>query len=209
VTQPRPNTTLQQGMRPNPAPQQAAGEVDNRSWAERAHALEHNSFPPSQAPRPSTPPPAYRDDNASRDTGGAVREYNEQNYRPGGVTPQELSGEAREERSSAGSAVSQNERAEQSRTEQNRAPVNTYTRPVPSSSQYEQERRFSTPALAPAPVPSAPRPAETHPTATFPNPPPAPVPVRPTPPQQHSPSGNHGEEHNPPPRGPIRGNDPH
>lgn len=194
----RPGSAALPQPRPNIMPQQGTGEVDNRSWAERAHALEHNSFP--AASRPSQPPPpAYRDDNTSRDGGVAVREYNEQNYRPGGVTPQELSGESREERSSAGSTGSQNERVEQ-----NRAPVNTYTRPAPSPSQNEEERRFTTPA----PAPSSQRPPETHFTAPVPKPPPAPVRPSTAPPQQHSSSGNHGEERNPP-RGPVRGADPH
>ena len=193
----RPGSAAVPQPRPNIMPQQGTGEVDNRSWAERAHALEHNSFP--AASRSSQPPPAYRDDNTSRDGGVAVREYNEQNYRPGGVTPQELSGESREERSSAGSTGSQNERVEQ-----NRAPVNTYIRPAPAPSQNEEERRFTTPA----PAPSSQRPPETHFTAPVPKPPPAPVRPSTAPPQQHSSSGNHGEERNPP-RGPVRGADPH
>ena len=175
---PQTRPPVQQGtssaqLSPSVASQQ--GEVDNRSWAERAHALEHSSLP-------SAPPRPNQDNN-----NGAVREYNDQNYRPGGVRPQELSNDL--DRSSS----EEDDREERSSSsQQTRPPVNSYSRPAQAESQnhVEEEQRLAPPAS------SYQRPPETHYT-----PPPAPkpptTPVRPTPspPQQHAPS--HNEEHPP------------
>lgn len=199
-----PQQGVAPGARPRPdsVPQQSGADADTRSWAERAHALEHNSLPPSQAPRPSQSPPVYREDNTFR--GGesaAPREYNEQNYRPGGLTPQELSGEAAREERSSGNA----------QPEQIRAPVNTNVRAAPN----EEGHRFvpSAPSAQRPPENNYQRVPETRFTAPVPQPAqasrPPQVPVRPETPagQPHPAPGGH-EEHSPPPRLAPRGNDP-
>jgi len=204
-------------------PAQQAAEVDNRSWAQRARALEQHSLPSAPPSRTYQPPPVYREGNSG---GGAVREYNEENYHPGGVTPQELS-------SIYNRSSSEEQREERSpQPEQVRAPANTYIRPAPMENRGQEERRFTPPAQMrgqeerrftspvtnyqrpqevhyaappPAPVPeahyAAPPPAPV-PEVHYPAPPPAPVPQAPhptlSPPQQHGPSGN---EERMPPRG--------
>ena len=187
---PRPQT--------RPALPSQQGQVDSRSWAQRAHALEQSSLPPA----PPRPLPS--------DT-GAVREYNDENYRPGGVRPQELSSEFN--RASSEEEEEHQERSPATQPEQTRPPVNTFSRPTESESQnrVEEERRvapsvpiYQRPAEAPqAPAtrfapPSAPtfqRPAEAprlpenH--VTPPQPPrPQAAPARQTPslPQQHVPA---------------------
>ena len=116
--------------RPALPPQQSEG--DSRSWAERAHALEQRSLP-SGTPRPAP------------SNNGAVREYNDENYRPGGVRPQELSSELN--RSSTEEEEQQHlERA--SPPQPIRSPVNTFSRPAETESQsrVEEERRVVPPA---------------------------------------------------------------
>jgi hypothetical protein len=190
--QARPLSERQARESPVGAGPSQQGEVDNRSWAERAHALGQSSLPPA-APRPIP------------NNSGAAREYNDENYRPGGVRPQELSNELNR------SSTEEEERASQ--PAQTRPSVNTFSRPSESESQnrVEEERRvvpsvptYQRPAEAPrvpetryAP-PSAPnfqRPAEAPriPESHFtppqpPRPQAAPVQPAPSPPQQHAPA---------------------
>jgi len=205
-------------MRPpvqQPAPSQQAAEVDNRSWAQRARALEQRSLPSAPPSRTYQPPPVVREGN----NGAVVREYNEENYHPGGVTPQELSNIY--SRSSSEEPRVERSAQSQAQVEQVRSPVNGYNvRPAPMQSRGQEERRFTPPAInyqrppetmyqrpaevhyaAPPPAPvtlpstAGPPPAPVTLAPTAP-PPPAPVPVRPmqSPPEQHGPSGNRNEE---------------
>jgi hypothetical protein len=185
----RPGTAVAPQTRPALPPQPS--ETDNRSWAERAHALEQRSLPAATA----RPNPVNN---------GAVREYNDENYRPGGVRPQELSNELR-------SPSEEEERAPPA--QQMRPPVNTFSRAPEAENQnrVEEERRvvpsvpiYQRPAEAPqAPAtrfapPSAPtfqRPVEAsrlpenHITPPQPARPQAePAHPTPTPPQQHVPA---------------------
>ena len=144
-----------------PTPQSQQGAVDNRTWAERAHALQQSSLP-SAPPRPN---PA---------NSGAVHEYNDENYRPGGVRPQELSNDLN--RSSSSSEEEEHEE-HASQPEQIRPPANNYTRPSAAESQnrVEEERRV----VAPPPTSSFQRPSEIHYTAPL-EPKPQTTPTHPT-----------------------------
>jgi hypothetical protein len=160
-----------------PAAPSQQEDVDNRSWAERAHALEHSSLPPA----PSRPNPGNT---------GAVREYNDENYyRPGGVRPQELSNDLNR------SSPEEDDRQEGApSSQQTRPPVNNASHPSQAESQNHAEEgvRFTPPAS------SYQRPAETHyvPPPPAQKPPTTPVHPTPSPPQQHAPT--HTEERAPP-----------
>ena len=162
-----------------PAVPSQQGEVDNRSWAERAHALEQSSLPPA----PPRPIPSNT---------GAVREYNDENYRLGGVRPQELSSEFN--RASSEEEEEHQERSPATQPQQARPPANSFSPPSQAQSldRTEEERRITPPVTnfqraAEGPrIPAAQRAAETHYTPPV-APKPEPTPVRPTAslPQQH------------------------
>jgi hypothetical protein len=202
----RPGAAVAPAARP-PAPSQQ-GEVDNRTWAQRAHALEQSSLP-AGTPR------------ANPGSSAPVREYNDENYRLGGVRPQELSNELNRP------SAEEEERSPPPQQEA-RPPVNTFARPPEPENQnrVEEERRvvpsvpaypYQRPAEAPRPpevryVPQPPpnfqRPAETTraPETHF-TPPPAPRPQTvqehptPSPPQQHMPAREERGGQRPPSRG--------
>ena len=181
----RPGSPAAPQMRP-PTQQDASPPADNRSWAERAHALGQSSLPPA--------PP-----RANQGNDGAAREYNDENYhpenyRPGGVRPQELSNDLNRE--------SSGEEERPSQPQQARPPVNNFSRPSQEQSQSQSQSRVEDerrPAQTQSPAANYQRPPETH--YNVPSPPPVPkatpLPVHPVtqvPLQQHGPSH---EEHAP------------
>jgi hypothetical protein len=149
-------------------PPQNAPEVDNRSWAERAHALGQPSLPPSQAPRNERPePPPIRD--------GGDGERAQGRFAPDGTT--------------RGFNNRPSSADQPGRAEPVRPPMNNFNRPQMERPPVEERRpvqppqapaqqRFAAPP-PPAPVPSnrfaAPPPAPA-PSNHFAAPPPAPVP---------------------------------
>ena len=163
-----------------------APPVDNRSWAERAHALGQSSLPPA-APR-------------ANPNNSAVHEYNDENYhpenyRPGGVRPQELSNDINP------SSSGEEERPSQSQQTRSSGNNSSHVPPAQSQSHVEEEYR-ATPVTPPAS--NYQRPPETH--YMVPPPPPAgapkttitPIrPVTPVPTEQHA--LPHHDEHGPPP----------
>lgn len=190
-----------------------APETDNRSWAERAHALEQHALPPTQGPRndrPYSPPPRTEQPSEPREYGdgttdpsrypsnGITRERDGQAFRP----PVQQPRAEQSERPTYGGGGGQS-----GRVEQERPPANNYYRPPMEERRPtpEPEQRFNTPAPPPAPVPHfnapAPPPAPV-PHFNAPPPPPAPVPAAPRAapaPQQHPEPPNRGQER-PPPR---------
>ena len=175
-----------------PASSQQA-EVDNRSWAERAHALEQSSLPPA----PPRPIPSNI---------GAVREYNDQNYRPGGVRPQELSNEFNQ---ASSEEEEHQERLPGPQLQQTRPPANSVSRPSQTESQdrMEEERRITPPVTnfqRPSEVQrttEAQRASETHYTVPVePKPQATPVHPTPSPPQQHGPAREERAPSRPPSR---------
>ncbi len=212
--QQRPGAPVQQ--RPGAVEPSNPGGADGRSWADRAHALDQHSLPPSQAPRYSPP---VRPTEPNEEGGRGAPGETFRNDRPPSAN-------------------------QPNRFEQSRPPVNTYERPpverapverapmerapverapVERPQQFErpqfENRGFerSTPASPPAapvphfqatPPPQAPVPhfqATPPPQAPVPHfqaqpPPPAPVPHAEPPPQQRAPPPPAREERGPPSR---------
>jgi hypothetical protein len=169
--QQRPGAGAQPG-RPGGVPSQAPANqppTDNRSWADRAHALGQPSLPPSQQPR-SEPPPQMREGGDSSPSqgrfvpNGSPREFN---------SPQ-TPGAGRSFRDERPPVTTQPERPEPARP-----PMNNFNRPQQMDrapprfeNRGSEERR---PAEAAAPRFANPPPAPV-PNNRFANPPPAPVP---------------------------------
>jgi hypothetical protein len=161
---------------------------DTRSWAERERALEHSSLPSAPASRDDRPPAARDsgDDEPAQNRfapNGQFRENNGQPARPVQAPPQDRF------------------------NDQDRPPVNSYTRPQ-ADSRPAEEQRDSIEERRATSAPERQQQPGTHFTA--PPPPPAPVPTAPQTParpaqqtQQKPPSASHTEEH-PPSRAPAR-----
>lgn len=201
---------------------------DTRSWAERAHALEHSTLPPAQSRE--NPGQSRENPTQYRGSPAQTREYNDEVNR---LQQQDALQERSQARptevyrpSSGGVAAPRDDRppgASQSReVEQEPVPGNSYIRPqgagrLPPGTVGQQSpgtRSVASPPPAPVPTfrsaPPPPAPVSTFPVAP---PPPAPVPTQqvPTPvypTQQHVPSASHAEER-PAPRAPARMDPPH
>lgn len=190
-------------------PQQPAPETDTRSWAERAHALEQHTLPPTQSPRNDRPysPPRTEQPEEPREYGDGTSGPGR--YQPGG--PMGQPNTITRERDGQTFRPEQQPRAEESqrssfggpagqpgRVEQERPPVNNYYRPPVEErrSAPVPEQRFNAPAQA------APPPAPVQ-HFNAPVPPPAPVPTAPRgapPQQQHAQQPSNRGEERPPPR---------
>jgi Family of unknown function (DUF6600) len=211
VQQSRPSFQQRPSIEQRPgggAPANSA-ETESRTWADRAHALQQRSLPPSQPLQYQPPPPARQEsDNA-----------------PGGnrpeVPPQNRSFESEHPvfRSDRPSEANQPGRIEQ-------PPVNTYSRPPlerpPGERPRFEERRpmpaspppapaphFNATPPSPAPAPhfsSPPPPPAPVPHFNAPPPPPAPVPSSPAAvprsPPQHAQPPSRGEDRPSPRPGP-------
>ena len=196
--QPRQLAPAAPSMQRRPeVPQQPAPATDNRSWAERAHALEQHALPPTQGPRNAPPQPReYSDgtlDPGRYPPNTITRESDGQTFRPAQQPRVEES-----ERGSFGGEAGQ-----PGRVEQERPPVNNYNRPSMDErrSAPAPQQRFNTPAPPEAPVPHlnlpGPPPAPV-PHFNAPAPPPAPVPTQVAPQQRPQPSNR--AQDRPPPR---------
>lgn len=164
----RPPIQVRPGANTPPA---SAPEADNRSWAERAHALGQPSLPPSQAPR-NERPPQVRDEGGNAESAQgrfAPNRSTQFNDRP--------------------PAANQPDRADNQpgRAEPVRPPMNNFNRPQVENPSIERrpmpppqapaQQRFVAPP--PASVPSnrfASPPPASVPSNRFAAPPPAPVP---------------------------------
>lgn len=184
--QPRPGVAVGSPLQTRPAvslPPSAPPEVDMRSLAEREHALEQRTLPPSQ-------PLRYERERAEGESQAYQAEPSEQeSSQSDRVAPGRV---FRDDRPPSAY------QSEEPRAEESRAPVNSYSRPAAET--------YSRPVERPPvenPVPVEHHSVEEHrsapvPATQMPVPQPAPAPSVTTSPPQHAPSTGHREEHEPP-----------
>lgn len=173
-------------------PPSAPPEVDMRSLAEREHALEQRTLPPSpplryERERAEEDSQAYRAESVEQESSQSDRAAPGRVFRGDRPPSAYQSEEPRVEESRAEEIRAERFRAEESRAPVNsysRPPAETYSRPVespPVENHIVEERR-------PAPVPATQAPVPHS----------APATTSPQQPQQHTPSTGHPEEHEPP-----------